>query len=529
MLTNIWRQTVTIPGQASATQEYRYDSVNRLTVAAENLPSANCGAGGGVWCQHYGYDTKGNRWVDQRYGDVNTGWDVSLFSGTNNRITAANWEYDDTGNVTKAGTGETFAYDAENRQVSICTQDPNGCPNAAGTGRTRYVYDGEGRRVQRLDADGVNQTVFVYDAFGNLAAEYATAGAPAAGTQYVTVDHLGSTRLVVGAGGTERHDYLPFGVEAVGGWRTSALGYVSGTVKQRFTGQERDSESTLDYFHARYFSGPQGRFTGVDPENAGAALGDPQSWNGYAYVSNNPLSNVDPTGLFGLSDIINFIGNIVGQNWGYSGGVPNIGGVNNGPWNEQLPIGGSFGGGLNTGTVFGSGSTGGGIFSLTPGQIAQVPSVGAQNLINFVYGWGGNFGLLIDLFTGSGNRRRTYNDSYFETADLKRSEGIQQVVGRITKACQAGITSGKIALGTGAAARNLPHDIMWSPTGVQVGGYAGGTWTATGNSVHIQIPNDAGAKSFFLHMTPNSPFSSGPFSTINQTFDFTIPNPCGPK
>ncbi len=64
-----------------------------------------------------------------------------------------------------------------------------------------------------------------------------------------------------------------------------------------FTGKERDAETGLDYFGARYYSGAQGRFTSPDPEYQGAKLEDPQSWNGYAYGRNNPLKYVDPDGL----------------------------------------------------------------------------------------------------------------------------------------------------------------------------------------------------------------------------------------
>ncbi|HLA10388.1 MAG TPA: RHS repeat-associated core domain-containing protein [Pyrinomonadaceae bacterium] len=61
--------------------------------------------------------------------------------------------------------------------------------------------------------------------------------------------------------------------------------------------KERDNETGLDYFVARYYSNTQGRFTSVDPEGAGASLDDPQSWNGYAYSFNNPLRFIDPDGL----------------------------------------------------------------------------------------------------------------------------------------------------------------------------------------------------------------------------------------
>jgi RHS repeat-associated protein len=63
------------------------------------------------------------------------------------------------------------------------------------------------------------------------------------------------------------------------------------------TSKERDNETGLDYFLARYYSNTQGRFTSVDPEQAGARSDDPQSWNGYAYARNSPLVYTDPFGL----------------------------------------------------------------------------------------------------------------------------------------------------------------------------------------------------------------------------------------
>ena len=66
------------------------------------------------------------------------------------------------------------------------------------------------------------------------------------------------------------------------------------TVRQKFTGQERDNESYLDFFQSRYFSGIQGRFLSPDPANVGANPFDPQSWNGYAYVSGNPTDLYGP-------------------------------------------------------------------------------------------------------------------------------------------------------------------------------------------------------------------------------------------
>ncbi len=69
--------------------------------------------------------------------------------------------------------------------------------------------------------------------------------------------------------------------------------------RSRCTGKERDAESNLDYFGARYFSGAQGRFTSADPIHfLPQRLIDPQQWNMYAYVRNNPLRLVDPNGLY---------------------------------------------------------------------------------------------------------------------------------------------------------------------------------------------------------------------------------------
>ena len=69
----------------------------------------------------------------------------------------------------------------------------------------------------------------------------------------------------------------------------------------QFTGKERDTESGLDYFGARYYASTMGRFMTADwaekPEDVPyASLGDPQSLNLYSYVRNNPLSLVDADG-----------------------------------------------------------------------------------------------------------------------------------------------------------------------------------------------------------------------------------------
>ncbi|MCA1614954.1 MAG: hypothetical protein LC795_15150 [Acidobacteria bacterium] len=131
---------------------------------------------------------------------------------------------------------------------------------------------------------------------------WAAAG-PVAGLRWLVADHLGTPRMVLDQSGSlagvTRHDYLPFGEEVPGddAWRTLARGYAGDGVRQKFTGKERDAETGLDYFNARYYVSSQGRFASVDPIFLKSdRLPDPQRLNLYTYARNNPLLYVDPTG-----------------------------------------------------------------------------------------------------------------------------------------------------------------------------------------------------------------------------------------
>ena len=145
---------------------------------------------------------------------------------------------------------------------------------------------------------GGKTVIYVYNATGELAQEY---GSPmqSPGVQFLTVDHLGSTRMVTsGATGEvlSRTDYEPFGTEIATSSRV-AEGYGGdGSIRRRFTGKERDAETGLDYFLARYYSGGQGRFTSADKPLADQDEADPQSWNLYTYARNSPLKYTDPDG-----------------------------------------------------------------------------------------------------------------------------------------------------------------------------------------------------------------------------------------
>src|SRR5439155_19699467 len=144
-------------------------------------------------------------------------------------------------------------------------------------------------------------TIYAYDARGKLASEYGSTTTPSCTSCYLTPDPLGSTRLITDASGavTARSDYLPFGEEVPAdrdGRSTVTCGGAScfneqgRSVAQKFTGKERDAETGLDYFGARYLSSTQGRFTSPDPLFfQKEMLEDPQRWNLYSYVRNNPL------------------------------------------------------------------------------------------------------------------------------------------------------------------------------------------------------------------------------------------------
>jgi RHS repeat-associated protein len=116
--------------------------------------------------------------------------------------------------------------------------------------------------------------------------------------QYYHLDAIGNVRAVTNQSGAvvERHDYLPFGEECTTGACASNSGITGGQPKH-FTGKERDTETGLDYFGARYYHARVARFTTIDPVYTTAeSLLDPQRWNRYAYARANPLRYVDPDG-----------------------------------------------------------------------------------------------------------------------------------------------------------------------------------------------------------------------------------------
>jgi RHS repeat-associated protein len=69
----------------------------------------------------------------------------------------------------------------------------------------------------------------------------------------------------------------------------------------KFTGKERDTQTGLDNFGARYDASSLGRFRTPDPLIASARVTNPQTWNRYSYTLNNPLKYIDPSGLIEMT------------------------------------------------------------------------------------------------------------------------------------------------------------------------------------------------------------------------------------
>jgi RHS repeat-associated protein len=211
--------------------------------------------------------------------------------------------------------------------------------------------------VQRVTG-GVT-TQYVYDAQGQLAAEFSSQAPTVTGTEYLIADHLGSTRMSTNSSGgcLQLHDYLPFGEDTINtlGGRTGCYGTSDG-VAEKFTGKERDSETNLDFFGARYFSGAQGRWTSVDPSMESAILELPQTWNRYSYVYNRPTFATDPDGRCPPC-VGAIVGGIVEGGWNLGSQLYSNGGhLGDVRWGEvgANTLGGAVAGGLAVATGGGS-------------------------------------------------------------------------------------------------------------------------------------------------------------------------------
>jgi len=151
-----------------------------------------------------------------------------------------------------------------------------------------YIYSFDGKLLAEYNTLG--QWVRDYIYVGNqVIAEYQGGGT----YYYYTSDQVNSTRIVTDGNGNVVYSvaYDPYGgIQKT--WGTPTY-----TPALKFSGKERDQESGLDYFGARYYNGAHYRFLSVDPSiNKLRAVSNPQLWNLYAFCGNNPVTYLDPDG-----------------------------------------------------------------------------------------------------------------------------------------------------------------------------------------------------------------------------------------
>lgn len=282
-------QAVTNNKDSNRSVNYAYDSLNRITSAT--TPNADCTVlSSGItknWGETFTIDAWGN--LTNRTTTKCSAESLSVVALPNNQLSG--FGYDAAGNMTSNGSA-TYTYDAENRlQV---------------TGGVTYTYDGDGNRVIKSNgteywgegpllessSSGVFTFEYIFAAGRRIARRNTSSGA----FSYFFSDDLGSTDKLTNAAGTIQNDseYYPYGGERV---------YTQGATNQhyRFTGKERDTETGLDNFGARFDASSLGRF--MTPDWAArpttvpyAVFGDPQSLNLYTYVRNDPVSRADADG-----------------------------------------------------------------------------------------------------------------------------------------------------------------------------------------------------------------------------------------
>ena len=267
---------------------YDYDSHGRLTSA-----SASDGSWAGAWT----YDGFGNR-VAQKTVKGNGPSHAAAHDPATNHMQSAGTVYDANGNLIKLPWVD-LEYDVENRLAKA---------SSGVKGTELYGYDPANRRVWRRTAAGAEE-VYLYapttgqrlatfalntDAHGALSLTLVDTNVYFGGRLVqsrgdgVLADRLGAVR---GRGNAAKAavstKYLPLGEELP----------PTAEDTDKFGRYVRDSVSGLDYAEQRYYSSAAGRFVTPDPYEGSVRLGDPDSWNRYSFVSNDPVNRVDPRGL----------------------------------------------------------------------------------------------------------------------------------------------------------------------------------------------------------------------------------------
>jgi len=293
---------VTDAVDSAYTTSYGYDDYDRL-----NTVSVASG-----YTRNYSYDYWGNMTGVTGSGGYSATMSYALNAAgapTTNRIqsvtsggSTVSLGYDAAGNMTAEGA-VSYSYDAANRLKEV-----------GSVGSNVYGYDGDGRRVRKVESGG-GAVYYVWSSVrgdvameinsqGNVHRAYVYAWKKLAGVlsydgqfYWVHRDRLGSGRKMTDASGAVRYraEFDPFG-QALLEWSNPSG--VTNLNSHKFTGYERDEATGLDYAQARMYHSARGRFIQPDPKGFGAAdPSRPQTLNRYSYVHNDPVNFTDPTGL----------------------------------------------------------------------------------------------------------------------------------------------------------------------------------------------------------------------------------------
>jgi len=299
-------------------QRFAYDSLNRLASTREFRGDNTQQS----YLVNYDYDVFGNRYQKQAQNVGNPFSQIWVEAGQIDQATNrfnTGVSYDAAGNVTidSKFRSRQLQYDAKDRQKQSANLDLSGAVDS--------VYDAAGQRVA-TQVGGSLTNVLVYDSSGKLVAEYNATPANN-GTQYVFGDHQNTPRTITDTQGqmVSRHDYLPFGEElGAVGMRASVPGYGgTDTTRQKYAGMETDEATGMAHTLWRKYDSYSGRWTSPDPYGGSMMFADPQTFNRYTYVNNDPVNQTDPTGLMPmLADASTSWSDVADGFWGSSFGGP---------------------------------------------------------------------------------------------------------------------------------------------------------------------------------------------------------------
>jgi len=263
---------------------YGYDEFGRLASLI-----VNSGTAGNY---SYVYDRWGNRWQQNETSGSGGPQPQLSFNTSTNQITG--YGYDAAGNITNDGF-HSYTYDAEGNVTAV-----------DGGSTATYTYDALNRRVRVNSAAGSFEYIF------NPAGQHTSSWDPINHWEANGWAFWGSVPVAFyGNGQTqfEHQDWL--GTERA---RTTYNGQLAGTYSSlpfgdgyNYTGNDwlyyhfatldHDSSSNTDHAQFRQYTSTQGRWLSPDPYTGSYDFTNPQSLNRYAYVQNNPLSFIDPSGL----------------------------------------------------------------------------------------------------------------------------------------------------------------------------------------------------------------------------------------